>query len=51
MVELVCGLHHVSFGGDKGMFQSSEASDGASLPKMQEDEIHEGISPWESQGV
>ena len=26
MVELVCGPHHVSFGGEKGKFQSGEAT-------------------------
>ena len=35
--------HEVSWGG--------EASDRASPPKMQEGEVHDGTSLWESQGV
>ena len=81
MVELVCGVHHVSSGGGQGKFQSGEASawaspresnggearswgcfirelevsqgdeasDGASPPKLQEGEVHNGTSPWELQ--
>ena len=30
MVQLVCGLHHVSFGGDQGKFLGGEASAWAS---------------------
>ena len=31
------------------MSRGSEASDGVSPPKMQDGEVHDGTSPWESQ--
>ena len=31
--------------------RGGEASDRASSPKMQEGEVHDGTSPWESQGA
>ena len=33
------------------MSQGVEANDGASLPKMQEGEVHNGTSQWKSQGA
>ena len=33
------------------MSRGGEASDGASLPKMQESEVHDGTSPWKFQGT
>ena len=65
VVELVMGLHHGSpkvvkleVGLHQGCYirkhevsRGGEASDGASPPKMQEGEVHEGTSQWKSQGV
>ena len=47
MVELVCGLHHVSFGGDQGKFLSSEARAWAS-PKESKGSRARGWAPWMS---
>ena len=33
------------------MSRGGEASDGASPPKMQAGEVHDGTSPWEFQEV
>ena len=33
------------------MSRDGKASDGASPPNMQEGEVHDGTSPWESQGA
>ena len=33
------------------MSRGGEASDGASPPKMQESEVHDRTSSWESQGA
>ena len=65
MVKLVIGLHYGSprvvmlevgvyqrcFIREQEVFRGGEASDGASPPKMQEGEVHDGTSPWESQGA
>ena len=65
VVKLVMGLHHDSpremkreIGLHQGCFireqevsRGGEASDGASPPKMQESEVYDKTSPWESQGA
>ena len=63
MVKLVMGLHHGSprvvkleirlhqgcYIMGQEVSWSGEASDGASPLKVQEGEVHDGTSPWESQ--
>ena len=44
MVELVCGLYHVSFDGDQGKFLCGGASAWASLRRSKGG----GASPWMS---
>ena len=51
VVKLEVGLHQGCFIREQEVSQGGKASDGASLQKMQEGEVHDGISPWEFQGV
>ena len=65
VVKLVMGLHHGSpmvvrleVGFHQGcsireqeVSRGGEASNGASPPKMQVGEVHDGTSPWEFQGA
>ena len=51
VVKLKVWLHQGCCIRDLEVSQGSEASDEASPPKMQEGEIHDGISPSESQGA
>ena len=51
MVKLEVGLHQGCFIREQKVSQGGEASDGASSPKMQEGKVHDGTSPWESQGA
>ena len=51
VVKLKVGLHQGCYKREHEVSWSSEASDGASPPKMQEGEVHEGISLWEFQQV
>ena len=48
MVELVCGLHHVSSGGETGKFLSGGASAWASPEESQSGEASTWASPWMS---
>ena len=51
VVKLEVGLHQECFIKEQEVSWGSEASDGASPPKMEEGEVHDGTSPWEFQGV
>ena len=51
VVKLEVGLHQGCYIKEHEVFRSGEARNRASPPKMQEGEVHEGTSPWESQGV
>ena len=51
MVKLEVGLHQRSFIRKQEVSRGGEANDRASLQKMQEDEVRNGTSPWESQGA
>ena len=51
VVKLEVGLHQGCYIRDHEVSRGVEASDEASPPKMQEDEVHDGTSPWEFQGV
>ena len=51
VVKLEVGLHQGCYIWEHEVSRGGEVSDGASLPKMQEGEVHDGTSPWESQGV
>ena len=51
VVKLEVGLHQSCYIREYEVFWDGEASDGASSPNMQEDEVHDETSPWEFQGV
>ena len=51
VVKLELGLHQGCLIREHEVSWGGKASDGASPPRMQEDEVHDGTSPWESQGV
>ena len=51
VVKLVMKLHQGCYIKEHGVSQGGEASDRASPPKVQEGEVHNGTSPWESQGA
>ena len=51
VVKLVIRLHQGCYIKEQEVFRGGEVSDGASPPKMQEDEVHYETSPWEFQGV
>ena len=51
VVKLEVGLHQRCFIREQKVSQGGEASDGASPSKVQEGEVHDGTSPWESQGA
>ena len=51
VVKLEVGLHQGGYNREHEVFRGGEASDGASPPKVREGEVHDGTSPWESQGV
>ena len=51
VVKLEVGLHQGCYIREHKVSRDSEASDGASLPKMQESEVHAGTSPWKFQGA
>ena len=49
VVKLEIGLHQGCYIREHEVSQGGEANDVASLPKVQEGEVHEGTSPWEFQ--
>ena len=51
VVKLEVGLHRGGYIREYEVFRGVEASVGASPPKVQGGEVHDGTSPWESQGV
>ena len=51
VVKLVMMLHEECYIREHEVSWGGEASVGASPPKMQEGEVHNGTSPWESQGA
>ena len=51
VVKLEVGLHQRCYIKDHEVSWDGEASDGASPPKMQEREVHDGTSPWKFQGM
>ena len=51
MVKLVMRLHQGCYLGEHEVVRGGEASDEALPPKMQEAKVHNGTSPWESQGA
>ena len=51
VVKLEIGLHQGCYIREHEVSEGGEASDGASPPKVQEGEVHDGTSPWEFQGV
>ena len=51
VVKLELGLHQGCYIRKHEMSWVGEASDGASLPKMQEGEVHDGTPPWKFQGM
>ena len=48
VVKLELGLHQGCFIREHEVSRGGEASDKASLPKMQEGKVHDGTSLWES---
>ena len=50
-MKLEVGLHQGCYIRKHEVSEGGEASDGASPPKMQDGEVHDGTSPWEFQGV
>ena len=48
-MKLEVGFHQECFIREHEVSRGGEASDGASSPKIQEGEVHDGTSPWESQ--
>ena len=48
VVKLKVGLHQGCYIREHEISRGGEGSEGASLPKVQEDEVHDGISLWES---
>ena len=51
VVKLEVGLHQGGYIREHEVSRGGGASDGASPPKIQEGEVHDGTSPWEFQGV
>ena len=51
VVKLEVGLHQGCYIREHEVSQGGEASNGASPPKIQESEVHDGTSPWEFQGA
>ena len=51
VVKLEVGLHRGGYIREHEVFRGSEASDGASPPKVREGKVHDGTSPWEFQRV
>ena len=51
VVKLEVGLYRGGYVREHEVFRDGEASVGASPPKVQEGEVHDGTSPWEFQGV
>ena len=51
VVKLEVGLHRGGYVREHEVSRGGEASVGASPPKVQEAEVHDGTSPWEFQGV
>ena len=51
VVKLEVGLHRGGYIREHEVFRGGEASVGASPPKVQEGEVHDGTSPWEFQRV
>ena len=51
VVKLEVGLHQGCYIREHEVSRGGEASDEASPPKVEEGEVHDGTSPWESQGV
>ena len=51
VVNLEVGFHQGCYIREHEVLWGGKASDGASPPKVQEGEVHDGTSPWEFQGV
>ena len=51
VVKLEVGFHQRCYIREHKVSRGGEANNGASPPKMQESEVHDGTSPWESQGA
>ena len=51
LVKLEVGLHQRCFIREQEVSRGGETSDGASSPKVQEGEVHDGTSPWKFQGA
>ena len=51
VVKLEVGLHQECYIREHEVSRGGETSDGASPPKVQEGEVHDGTSPWEFQGA
>ena len=51
VVKLEVGLHQGCFIREQEVSWGGKASDGTSLPKMQEGDVHDGTLPWKFQGV
>ena len=51
VVKLEVGLHQGGYVREHEVSRGGEASVEASPPKVREDEVHDGTSPWEFQGV
>ena len=51
VVKLEVGLHQGGYIRKHEVSWGGGANDGASPPKVREGEVHDGTSPWESQGV
>ena len=51
VVKLVMRLHRGCYIREHELSRGGEASVGASPPKMQEGEVHDGTSSWECQGA
>ena len=51
VVKLEVGLHRGGHLREHEVIRGGEASVGASPPKVQEGEVHDGTSPWEFQRV
>ena len=50
-VKLEVGLHQCCFIREQEVSRGGEASNRVSPQKMQEGEVHDGTSPWKSQGA
>ena len=51
VVKLVLRLHQGCYVREHEVSRGGEVTVGASSPKMQKGKVHNGTSPWESQGA